>query len=308
MSYALDLDALSASVRRVAVEQLDAALRASQPDANPHEAVHELRKRAKRVRALVRLVRDACEDVYDSENRALRDAARTISDLRDAAALVETCDALAEHATPEQADGLVALRTLLTIRLDDAATQQDVTGRLRSAREPLAQVRQRAVRGDLSALDLEAVIEGARRTYRRGRKRVAEVRGARSVTQLHQLRKRAKYSRFHHRLLKPLWPDSLGAAHDAFELAADRLGDHHDLAVLLAALDDPKHGASTSAPVRLLIVQHLHRRFAQGFDEARRAFAEEPASFARRLLEYARVSQDPTPRVGHGAVEARIRL
>src|SRR4051794_28254839 len=62
------------------------------------EAVHDARKRLKEVRAALRLLREALGSrTYRQENACFRDAARPLSEVRDAKVLVSTLDKLAEH-------------------------------------------------------------------------------------------------------------------------------------------------------------------------------------------------------------------
>ena len=79
MSYRFDVDeSAAAAVRRIADEQLGAA-RASLASAGGGDtasAVHDCRKRCKKLRGLVRLVRPALGKQYKAVNAALRDAAR----------------------------------------------------------------------------------------------------------------------------------------------------------------------------------------------------------------------------------------
>src|ERR1041384_5148276 len=66
-----------------------------QSGVDPDEATHDARKRTKKLRALLRLVRpELGDDVYRRENRALRDASRRLSGVRDAWVLVEALDDL----------------------------------------------------------------------------------------------------------------------------------------------------------------------------------------------------------------------
>ncbi|MBC8129586.1 MAG: CHAD domain-containing protein, partial [Rhizobiaceae bacterium] len=103
MSYRIDPGApLDAETRRVFTEQLDKATAelsapASGPDGDLHEAIHDARKRLKKLRGLLRLVRPGHERFYRTENERLRDIARTLSAVRDRTALIESLDALEAH-------------------------------------------------------------------------------------------------------------------------------------------------------------------------------------------------------------------
>src|SRR6185369_13889932 len=85
--------------------------------------VHAARKALKRARAALRLMRPAlASEVYERENRALRDAARCLSPLRDARSLVVAA-ALLDRSRLKAASGaaaMAALRQILEQRLDAA--------------------------------------------------------------------------------------------------------------------------------------------------------------------------------------------
>ncbi len=92
----------SAGIDRILEGKIDAAIGHVDGGMDRHETVHEVRKRCKEIRAALRLVRGVLP-TYSAENAHYRDAARRLSDIRDAQALVETFD---DHVTPavESAD------------------------------------------------------------------------------------------------------------------------------------------------------------------------------------------------------------
>ena len=61
---------------------------------NPQEAIHQVRKRCKRVRAIVRLLRPRAKAIYLRENAAFRKMARRFSSFRDADVRLKTFDEL----------------------------------------------------------------------------------------------------------------------------------------------------------------------------------------------------------------------
>ena len=63
-------------------------------DKNLEKAIHEVRKRCKRVRAVARLLRPNAKALYRQENAAFRDMARGLSPFRDADVRLETFDDL----------------------------------------------------------------------------------------------------------------------------------------------------------------------------------------------------------------------
>lgn len=82
----------------------------------------------------------------------------------------------------------------------------------------------------------DALAEGFAREYRRGRNAFEHLGVEPTAEALHEWRKRAKDLWYHQRLLRQLWPEAqrpfTAAAHDL----ADRLGEDHDLALLVAQL------------------------------------------------------------------------
>ena len=89
-------ESLRTAVRRIACAEIDAVIAALEGPIRD-DTVHEVRKATKRLRALLRLVRDHLGPRrYARENRTFRDSARALSPARDAEVLVATVDRLAE--------------------------------------------------------------------------------------------------------------------------------------------------------------------------------------------------------------------
>ena len=93
----------------VAEQQLSKAVRylADKPD-GAHTAIHDARKRFKRVRALYRLIQPDAKEFRSRENKRIGDMARSLSAVRDATALVETVDYLAGQSTLADHPGIPA--------------------------------------------------------------------------------------------------------------------------------------------------------------------------------------------------------
>ena len=68
-------------------------------DEDPDEAIHDVRKRCKKIRAVARLVRDEMgSDAYQRYNTYYRDLARRFSDVRDGHVMVKTLDDVTEES------------------------------------------------------------------------------------------------------------------------------------------------------------------------------------------------------------------
>src|SRR6188768_3143106 len=108
----LEGESVPDGIRRIAREQIGAAIDEISGRALPEpEKIHQLRKRCKKLRAVLRLVRPGLNELYASENAFFRDAARLLSPLRDTQSVLDAYDGLMKHY-----GGEVARRTLAPVR------------------------------------------------------------------------------------------------------------------------------------------------------------------------------------------------
>jgi CHAD domain-containing protein len=195
-------------LRRIALGQLDLAIEALQgasSGATPEVRVHEARKALKRVRALLRLVRDELgEQAYERESTVVRDTGARLSRARDAAVLLSTLDGLLERHPRKlgRRPGVQRLRMRLLIEQDGAAALALADGARRGgAISELQQLRARVASWELAEEDgIEAIEPALALIYGRGRKRMrraAQAGGERARGRaLHQWRKRVKDLRY----------------------------------------------------------------------------------------------------------------
>jgi CHAD domain-containing protein len=252
MAYRLKVSKpLTKAVRRVAREQVDRALgEIEDRELDRRTTVHQVRKRCKKLRGLLRLVRPGLGATYAAENAAFRDAARQLSELRDAEVLRETYDWLLDHyAAQVDRPTLSPIRRQLTRRLEQRTVAGEVDSALEQVAAALRAARERIGSWKVDADDPAAVVAaGLERTYRRGRKGMARAYDKPEPERFHEWRKRAKYHWYHLRLLKEAWPQVITAYSDQADELSDLLGDAHDLAVLRATLlDDPESFAAQAS-------------------------------------------------------------
>jgi len=289
MTFALDPGKpIPKAVGKAAEKQLGKILAALTGEArlDPDEAAHDARKRTKRLRALLRLVRDELgDDVYRRENRALRDAARRLSPVRDAWVLVETLDGLvappAEHLS---ADAVAALRAVLVREHRDLVSEQSEDGgRARSAAE-FERVLARVSRWSLRDRGWSSLDDGLERVARDGRKAMAAARETGRADDFHEWRKQVKYLRHQFELLRNVWPDVLDAMEAGANELGELLGKDHDLAVLRERVE----GAAVLPPAtQKALLRRIDERRAEcqhrALDLGRRLYAEKPGWLTRRL-------------------------
>ncbi|HST55032.1 MAG TPA: CHAD domain-containing protein [Solirubrobacteraceae bacterium] len=281
----------------MALAQLDLALGLlyEQDARSIEEAVHETRKALKRLRALVRLLREELgSQTFERENAALREIGRSLAGARDAEVLHATLRALVSGRSSELRSGgvrklqavLVVERELATERLAGAA------GLRAQALDELRAVRGRAVGWPLSGGGFATVEPGLRRVYRNGRRRGRAARRTGTAVALHDWRKRVKDLRYMAELLEAL--EMPGARQQRMRKAArdakrigELLGEEHDLALLSERVDSLRALFAGDRAGRRRLLRQINRQRkrlrAEALEQGERLYRRSPASFTRRL-------------------------
>lgn len=284
---------------------------------NRDVGVHDARKGMKRIRALMRMVRDEVGyPAYRSENAVLRDTARHLAPMRDSHVALLTLEGLKHNYRHTLApDAFATTRSFLNSRcesarqavLEDLALMTHVRVTLGAAcarltaweaasdglpANPLAA---RGVRNDFEAIEF-----GIRRVYRRGRRGLLQAYDEGTTEAFHEWRKRVKYLRYQMEALQPIWPEMIGAHARSLDRLGELLGDEHDLALLFDIVRD-NDAATADERERTLLLALIYRTRLELHWSARplgtSLFAEEPDQFVARLRAYyaaARLSTDRT--------------
>lgn len=279
-------------LRRIALEQIDAALEElGQPEIDPHETTHQVRKRCKKLRGLVRLVRFSIGDqCYSDENEWFRDTARLLSGGRDKTALRNTYDMLVDtYDSVIDRSAAAPLARILTHSRNRWVESGDAEPLLARVGERMQTARERVADWRLKDEGFEAFAGGLEKTYRRARKRFAQAYQEPTPERFHEWRKRVKYGWYHMRLLENTWPASMEARRDLFDALSDMLGDHHDLVVFRSWLD--REGARIVGEATIAALTGMAKEQGQRLEQRAHSagellFAEEPSAFASRLNAY----------------------
>jgi CHAD domain-containing protein len=254
-------------------------------------AVHGARKDMKRLRTVLRILRDDLGDeVYKQEMRRYRDAARALSSTRDAEVKLATLDDLAEW-TKELPENVVEAWRGVLARDRETATNagDDVQAVIEQLETGLAQIEGWRPQGD----SWETIDGALRRTYRRGRRAMQSAEADPSETNFHQWRKRAKDLWHELQLLSGAWSETLEPLAGEAHRLSDLLGDHHDLAVLRADLNDRRLGERETQALETVIEERQAGLATEAFELGRRLYAERPKTFGRRLHRYWEVWRAP---------------
>jgi CYTH domain-containing protein/CHAD domain-containing protein len=280
----------AAGVRRVIVGRLDKAaarLREAGDEGDAlAEAIHGARKDLKKARAALRLIRDELgEKTFKRENRALRDAARTLSASRDAEVKLATLDSLADGEGDAPPAATALWRAALTADRDRIVGGE--SGGTDEAAVTVEAVAGRAPDWKIRADGWKLLAPGLDTAYREGREAFAALGEQPGFEAVHELRKRGKDLWYQVRLLRDAWQPVLEPTAEEIHDFTDLLGDHHDLAVLCVDLvGRTEVDAVHRETLRVLIEARQANLLAEARAAGERIYAEKPKAFNRRLRAY----------------------
>jgi CHAD domain-containing protein len=270
------------------------------------DAVHEARKRLKRLRAALRLTRDAIgAETYERENTTFRMAGRRLSSARDAEVMLETLDALRERFADELPQRVTAA---IRSRLEDerkhaVARRRDDDREVRAVLGDIDDARARTPAWTFDHDGFDALAPGLRRIYRRGRKRMRAACKDPSPENLHEWRKRVKDLWHATQIVRPADPKRLKRVSRRAHDLADLLGDNHDLHVLREYVErHPQCFEDEASKAGLLAVidrraGHLRDRALQ---RGPRLYKRPPKRFVRDIERgwHKRAASKPQPLAG----------
>ena len=283
-------------IRRVVSEQLKGALddveRGSQ---RPAHSVHQVRKRVKRVRSVLRLTRGGrSEEVFRGEDRALRDATRGLAPARDADARVEAARKLLVHER---------FRATLDPRLDDflhvhsggnGARSQVLTD-LAAFGTGIERLLRRVPDWPLDAGGFGLIEGGFRKTYRRARRAMRRAERRPTASNLHEWRKHVKSHGHHCQLLFDTWAPVMMTRYEEVHGLEELLGDDHDLVLLHETVrrePDAAGGERSAADTVAAVRSRREEIRAEAFARGHFLFAERPRRFVERMRAYWEISRD----------------
>lgn len=283
-------ESVRSAVKRCAQNRIDNALKALH-HCERLEAVHEIRKDIKKIRALLRLVRPAMpKSVYARSADLLRDAARPLGDARDAHIKVTALNELAGHFKAQLSpQPLRPIKHLLA----EACRQQQA--RLSHKQTPRKAERSlEKLSRELSALNLKdsgwsAIGPGLKRSYVSGRRGCRLARRSGTPEHFHEWRKRVKDLYYQITLLGPIWREQICAAAAELEHLGEYLGEDHDLFLLsqtMTGKDVRKNAGAEAAALGALVNVRQQELRAKALALGTKFYAEKASAFCERLRCY----------------------
>lgn len=277
-------------IRRAGLELIEEAIISlrDQPSGR-HEAVHDARKRFKRLRALYRLVARAAPDFSKEENARFRDIARSLAFAREATALVETVEYLETFAaSTTQGKALRSIATVLRKRRDhaiehEAGLDEAIAAAIAGCEEARKKLKAVSLPDELK--DVTRLVKtGWAKQRKRARKALADCHEQADVEHFHELRKAGQAYWMHLGLLRRLWPSAMRAKRADTKRLVDILGHEHDLSVLAAFADREPERFGNGERLALLLDAIIQRQQAlrgDGLELANEVFSESARTESR---------------------------
>jgi CHAD domain-containing protein len=283
MAYWIDPSRPLEDEYRRLVGELTAAIATHLEGATADHArgLHEARKTAKKLRALLRLLRSAAPGPLKTADAGFGKAARSIAGPREATALVETLERLIEAYPDRIVEArLGEIRAFLIRRRERLAEGSHALDEaIAGARAACAGARSCALDIDLGRADAGTLHNGVRKSLKTWAHALARARDTGEPEAFHDLRKAVKAHAAHLSLLEDFWPEVWRKRRKAVDALGETLGDLNDVHVMLDAVRD----ASLGLPDDI------------GTDCFRKLLRRERKRLARRSLAGARRLLDAVP-------------
>lgn len=280
------------ALKRIMLEEIDQILTALAGGRriSRDNAIHDARKRIKKLRAVLRLAGDAVDSkILHQEDTVFRNVGRALSDARDAKILLDTFDQLHESKDCDASTASIqAVRAKLVARRQAALKQQKQHG-TDEVVHILQAAKRRVRKCTIHGKGFSALRGGLKKVYRRGREAFANARYDRDAITLHDWRKRVKDLQLHTELIKPIWPDVLERFSSKAHELADGLGEDHDLFVLRQFLLQESAAFPTPMDLETLLeaIDDRRRKLQQAaMTLGDRLYSEKPADFIERMENY----------------------
>ena len=273
---------------RIVRKEIDKCLKSLRAKTASDETIHDVRKRFQKVRAILKLVREAIgEKVYQRENSCFRDAAAVLREVRDAKVQIDALEKLCSQTPmpcPESA------RRALEER------RASIRGRVlveTDALPPMAQAIKKA-RGRIDHCAFKskgwrAIGPGLKETYKKARDAMQAAAQEPTTEKLHEWRKRSKYLWHQLHALDVIAPPLLSALVERTHHITQLLGDDHDLAMLRERTRGQVGDFGGQKMVESLSAAIDRRREdlkRQALAAGRQLFAPKPSQFAGQLKDY----------------------
>ena len=277
---------ITSEVRRIVLRQLDLAASelVSVGDPESDEAVHDARRRVKKIRAIIRLIRPVLDKPFRSDPD-LRRVSKMLAPVADGKGVIDTLNELLQRYRKQ-----LPRKTAAAIRSDLLAREKQIDrkaaedGVLQQAKKTLRLERERVKHWKLNEEGFRAIAPGLKDSVRRARDGMVAAWLHPTAANHHTWRRHVKDHWFHVRLLEGRCSNRLQPYQHQLEALDGVLGEYHNLVLLHEVLVSDSTLSRHEVARCLRIVERYRqalRRNAQVL--GMRIYEEKPGRFVRRV-------------------------
>jgi CHAD domain-containing protein len=280
-------ETVSSEIQRIVLRQLEVATSelTSIGDPESDEAIHDARRRIKKIRAVIRLVRPVLDNSSRPVESDLRRVNRMLAPVADGQGVIATLDELARRYSK-----VLPRKTVATLRSDLIARERRIDSAaeaahvLQRATATLRAERRRVKRWRLKVDGFRAIAPGLKESVRRARNAMLAAWIHPSAAQFHAWRRHVKEHWFHVRLLEGRCGDHLMRDQRRLEALDGVLGEYHNLVLLRdvlltdSSLSRKQFRECLQVIVRYQRTLRLHAQLLGA-----RIYCEKPRRFVRRV-------------------------
>jgi CHAD domain-containing protein len=278
---------VSDEVRRIVLRQLEVAISELHTVGDPQsdEAVHDARRRVKKIRAIIRLVRPVLDKDARAVDHDLSTVSRLLAPVADGQGVIETLDELARRygkVIPKPT--LEAARARVVRNSQRADRKATTNGAIELARGTLRSERKRIKHWRVGAEGFGAIASGLEESYRRARRMMIVAWSRPKPSHFHSWRRYVKDHWFHVRLLEGRCGYHLVTYERRIEALDGILGEYHNLVLLQHVLVSDRLVAPAAIVPCLRAVSRYKRVLRQQAQSlGARIYSEKPHGFVRRI-------------------------
>lgn len=278
---------ISNEIRRIVLKQLKTAISELQTVGDPQsdDAVHDARRRVKKIRAIIRLVRPVLDKEYRVVDRDLSTVSRLLAPVADGRGIVETLNEIERRYAASLPKRTVAAARAGVLRNGARADHEAQTrGILKIAAGTLRSERSRVKHWHIRGDGFRAIAPGLEESYRRARRMMLVTWSKPKPSHFHTWRRYVKDHWFHIRLLEGRCGYHLIAYQRRIEALDGILGEYHNVILLrdLLVTDRSLPREESARCLRVIArYQRVLRRHAEILGA--RIYTERPRRFVRRV-------------------------
>jgi CHAD domain-containing protein len=234
-----DTESVPDGIKRIIGGQIDHALYNIEHniDSDFDESIHESRKSSKRVRAVLRLVKDEIgTKLYKRDNYLFRDINRYLAEIRNISVIIESLGKVVKDCPGNDYSELINETIRFKDKLIEILFAEE--NRHKTVADLLNTGKERAMKLPLKKDDIKVLFSGMSKIYSLCDTCMQNARKEPTNENLHEWRKQVKYLYYQFQVLTPFIPDELVVHKPNLDKIAEHLGEDHDLAELEIFLDN----------------------------------------------------------------------